>query len=1123
MTIERLLTEDETSRAAALDVTSSCIVRAPAGSGKTELLIQRYLALLAAVDEPEEIIAITFTRKAAAEMRSRIVEALELAAGAEPPDRPDKRLTWQLGRRVSGRDAERGWQLARHPARLRIQTIDSLNSELTRQMPLLAGFGAPPRVNEKPGPLYEEAARRTLRLLEQGDAAGSKAMGTLARHLDNNLPRLQALLAAMLPRRDQWLHPVRAGAPPTRAELEGGLERELRAHLHRLSEALPADTRQELAELATLAGRRLREQGSDSEIVCCADLVDLPATTAGDLAPWRGIAELLLTNEGKWRRTLDRRLGFPPEDAAPKTRALELLRRYSGDEALRALLAAVPKLPASRYEDAPWQVLEALLKLLPHAVAELRVVFAEQGEVDFAEVALSALRALGEPEAPTDLALALDYRIRHLLVDEFQDTSVNQFRLLEMLSAGWQPGDGRSLFLVGDPAQSIYRFRQAEVGLFLRAWEHGLGALPLKRLTLSVNFRSRAPLVDWYNRSFPGVFPSRAEVTRGAVPYAESAARRPAGEGAAVVVHPLSGEVREREAELVCRLVEAARREGQLKVAVLVRARSHLAAIVSGLKRAGLRFQAVEIESLHDQPVVQDLLALTRALNHPGDRTAWLAVLRAPWCGLSLAELHGLASQERETPIPFLMEADAAHAEVNSRYARTREVLLDALAGRGRGSLREQVERTWLKLGGPAALKDAEALADAEAYLELLEELDQGGTLPGVGELERRLAELFARPDPEAGDGLQLMTIHKAKGLEFDVVILPGLDAGTRRGEHELLVWLERPREAGEADLLLAPLHATGNEKDPVYAWITTLQQDQERLETARLLYVAATRARERLHLIGGAGVRERDGEPVLTSPKSCSLLALLWPVLEAEFERALRTRPAAPTAERAAAEARFTRLAAGWQIPSPPPGAAWVRGGVLAAEEPVPEYAWVGETLRHVGTVVHRLLQRIAAEGPARWDEARLTASAAVIRQLLAGAGVRREDEAAALTDVMQAVANTLADERGRWLLSAGHQDARSEYALSRFEGGRLVTGIIDRSFVDADGVRWIIDYKTSRHRGTDVDAFLDRERARYTPQLERYADMMRGLETRRVRVGLYFPLMRRFVDWEPEHGREP
>ena len=120
------------------------------------------------------------------------------------------------------------------------------------------------------------------------------------------------------------------------------------------------------------------------------------------------------------------------------------------------------------------------------------------------------------------------------------------------------------------------------------------------------------------------------------------------------------------------------------------------------------------------------------------------------------------------------------------------------------------------------------------------------------------------------------------------------------------------------------------------------------------------------------------------------------------------------------------------------------------------------------------------------------------------------------------QAVRNSLEDEHGRWLLSA-HAEARSEYALSLLEDGKLKTGIIDRRFVDADGTRWIVDYKTSRHSGTDLDAFLERERLRYAPQLERYASLIRGLEARRVKVALYFPLLRRFLPWEPTHGPEP
>src|SRR5439155_5619839 len=134
------------------------------------------------------------------------------------------------------------------------------------------------------------------------------------------------------------------------------------------------------------------------------------------------------------------------------------------------------------------------------------VIFAERAEADFTEFAQGAVRALGTPEAPSDLLLALDYRIRHVLVDEFQDTSISQWELLERLTAGWQQGDGRTLFVVGDPMQSIYRFREAEVGLFLRARREGLGTagLPnvaLEPLTLETNFRSQAGIVDWVNAS----------------------------------------------------------------------------------------------------------------------------------------------------------------------------------------------------------------------------------------------------------------------------------------------------------------------------------------------------------------------------------------------------------------------------------------------------------------------------------------------------------------------------------------------------------------------------------------------------------------------------------------------
>ena len=1112
------LAADTTARRQALDVAVSCIVRAPAGSGKTELLTQRYLALLATVEEPEEIIAITFTRKAAGEMRSRIVAALESAAGPMP-DQVHKRMTWELAKRAEAQSRARDWQLTAHPARMRIQTIDSLNAELTRQMPLLSGFGAQPRVNERPLEIHEEAARRSLRLLDEGEPEQAAAVRDLAQHLDNDLGRMHRLLARMLARRDQWLRHLKSD----RASLEAALAREVTGYLTQVSGALPRDCRQELVDLAGIAGQVLRGEGSGSAITACADLMALPAADASGLKAWAGIAEFLLTAKGGWRARHDKRQGVLRDDAAMKARAGELLRRLEGQESCRALLALVPNLPEPHYSDAQWRVLEALLRLLPLATAQLRLVFAERGEVDFAEVSLGALQALGEPEAPTDLALALDYRIRHLLVDEFQDTSVNQFKLLEMLTAGWQPGDGRTLFLVGDPAQSIYRFREAEVGLFLRAWEHGVGGVPLEPVQLHANFRSRPALVEWSNRSFAGIFPAVADVASGAVPYVDAAARREAAQGTAVQVHgfadPGDGAWREAEAARVLEIVAAARRDGQ-SVAILARAKNHLAAIVRGLRRKGVHFRAVEVENLGGQPVVQDLLALTRALSHSADRTAWLAVLRAPWCGLSLAELHGLAGDDMDAAIPSRIQGATALAKVHMRFAHTRDVLLQALAARARGSLREQVEHAWIALGGPAALANTEALADAEAYLELLEELDEGGALLSVADLEQRLALLFARPDPEADDGLQLMTIHKAKGLEFDQVILPGLAAATRGDDLDLLVWLERPRADREADILLAPLDAPGQDhRDPLYAWVRLLRKEQARLEKARLLYVAVTRAREQLHLLGAVTVKEKEGRRELADPKPGSLLALLWPTVGQEFERSVGVAALSGTAEQGRQPAGFTRIKQDWGILAPGTPVQWAGSTVLAAEA-VPEFEWVGETLRHVGTVVHRMLQRIADEGVAAWDATRLERALPTVRQLLAQAGVREEELEGAVRDVAQAVRNTLEDARGRWLLSA-HPEARSEYALSLLEDGRLKTGVIDRNFVDEDGVRWIVDYKTSRHSGTDLDAFLEQERLRYAPQLERYAFLMQGLGMQRVKVALYFPLLQRLVAWEP-HGPE-
>ena len=380
-------------------------------------------------------------------------------------------------------------------------------------------------------------------------------------------------------------------------------------------------------------------------------------------------------------------------------------------------------MPEERYTDDQWEVLGAILELLPRAAAQLKLVFAERGETDFTEIAQGAVRALGTPDNPTDLLLALDTRIKHILVDEFQDTSYSQYELLEKLTSGWERDDGRTLFVVGDPMQSIYRFREAKVALFLQAWERGIGGTPaqagvqFERLTLTTNFRSQAGLVDWYNASFPHILPREADTASGAVPYSPATPHHDPLPSSAVTWHHASS--RKSEAERIVDLVREASSSTPSTKAILVRNRLALAEIVPALKAAGIRYRAIEIEHLGEKQVVQDLYALTRALLHPGDRIAWLSLLRAPWLALPLAKLLEFAGEEKNRfkTVWELIKDDLFLSDFS-------RILAPAVANRDRGSLRDRVEGAWLALGGPACVADKTELEDAERYLDELEKLE---------------------------------------------------------------------------------------------------------------------------------------------------------------------------------------------------------------------------------------------------------------------------------------------------------------------------------------------------------------------------------------------------------------
>jgi ATP-dependent exoDNAse (exonuclease V) beta subunit len=1148
---------DAAERARALAFDKSLIVQAPAGSGKTDLLTRRFLKLLAAVDEPEEILAITFTRAATAEMRARVLDDLEKAARGEVTKDPERDA---LTRAALEHAEARGWQLLEQPHRLNIETIDSLCLRIAHNQPLLSRMGGRLSPTENAGLLHTEAARRTLGRLGTADPELEAALRHLLALRDNRLPDCEQLIAKMLEQRDQW---VRA-FPLTRNMSEEDwqkarsvLEKPLRDEVKRVhARAYELLMRESWMEPETVALVRYAIEHGNQKIAAIAGIQKIPGPELLAIEHWYGISDFLLTG-GEWRKPtgINKGHGFPVnngDERKMKARMGELLTRLSQLSGLREALVAVREAPLPRYDEVQWDTLRHVFMVLREAVAELRVLFAERNVVDFTEVGLAAREVLGSSEMSPDALLALSGNIRHLLVDEFQDTSRSQYELLRLLIRVWEVEDGRTGFLVGDPMQSVYRFRQAEVELFERVVKDGLASenhtLRFELVELKTNFRSHAGLTMRWNEMFGAIFSGGGE---GAIAYSETAAAAEALPGEAVQVYPQvidepdanskparREQAREAEAAQVLAIIrehqeriDRASAEGkEYRVAVLVRARTHLAKIVALLRKKGVPFRAVELEKLNERQELLDLMSLVRALLHPMDRVAWLSVLRAPWCGLSMTDLHALTGSDdkrlRDASMLELMEArlPLLSADGADRLRRASALLRQALAvrfqGAYAGSFSQWIERTWRSLGGPQCL-DAAAYENAQTFFGLLGEVSPDGMTCLTADFEAEMERLFAQPDPRVSEraGVQLMTIHKAKGLGFDVVIVPGLDRGAGREDSPLISSLERTNTVtGEREMLVAPIEGRGDDKHPIYQWVQ--QQRRQRLdeELKRLLYVACTRARESLHLLGTAEVTKSGLRPGGTK----SLLKTAWPALAAEFEAELTARrdnvvefpqPAnedvglemAAVGAEPAVKLRLRRLPADADL-TPKGEDIPFTGSGTGGTEIVFERPEGSRDARQKGSVVHALLEMVSRGAPVE----ELPVAARSLLRGLAYFGKALDDAAA---EVVTAVRNCLSDADGVWIL-APHRRAQSESSLTDWKGRVLETMRPDRVFIagatpqtEGDDHLWIIDYKMSVPAG--AEDFLERQRETYAPQLARYERALReahGIELP-VRFGLYYP----------------
>ena len=854
---------DLQARKESLNITKNLIIEAGAGGGKTSIMVQRYLACLLNVDFPEQVLFCTFTRAATQEIAVRVSDALMRATSDERPTSDYEATTYDLARQVLKRDNAKEWGLLVNSSRMNIITLDGLSAKIAKQMPVLSGMGGDISVTDDPFPLYNSAAMSVLEAIEEGGEI-SKDVESLMLHMNGNQQRAVELISQMLVKRDQWLrHVANAGDVLNKTEKEDTLL-DVVNNIEQSALSSISTIKSELDDLLEFASANV---SSDHALSKGSD-------ESGYL---ERVAELMLTGKGELRKSVTKAQGFPSgkENAAMKEQ-WKTIASYLPSSAISALVS-VRRLPSIHYSEDQWSLLSSLFRILLRAAAELSVLFAREGKVDFSEVSARAIASLMPDNDDQAVAQRLFSVLRHIIIDEVQDINRTQYRQIELLVSEWDETMNNSLCLVGDPKQSIYRFREADVGLFLRAKEQGIAGISLESINLTTNFRSSEVIVDFNNKVYQHLFPNKTDIALGAMPYANSIAGKTSHPLDGIKTWALNDESKEHEAKLAVSAVkESFSIDENASVAILVRSRSHLSHIAEELVKEGIEYQAVEIQNIAQKGIVQDALALSKAIMHPMDNIGWLSVLRAPSQALDLSDLTLLCENIDDQSIAERLFDDSRYSNMSKHgqaiVSKMREVLMRVDQLRTQFCAYTLIKSAWFQLSMASgySLSDIE---DVQKFFSVLSEFE-GKSMLNIADVERKMESLYANPSssPKANQ-VQLMTIHKSKGLEFDVVILPNLGSRGYGEDGSLVMWHEfTNKDTGHPEMLLAPIKGAGD--DDIYDFLMSIEKEKSANELVRVLYVATTRARYRLYMIG----HTKKGKPTASS-----LLASLWPKLSPE------------------------------------------------------------------------------------------------------------------------------------------------------------------------------------------------------------------------------------------------
>ena len=1138
---------DFEARRDALDISRSIAVQAPAGSGKTELLSLRFLKLLAACKHPEEVLAITFTKKAANEMAERILSTLAWAQHVDPEKIESQldRDRYQIAQSMLAQDEKESWHIQQSPNRLRIQTIDSFCNFLASRLPILSNFGGPLPISEQVDDCYQLAIRNCLGLLDS-ELPIADAIAELMLHFDNDTTKLETLLTSLLKQREQWIGDILGVASSPQQAMDYLTENLLELIEESVDEAasLLQPHIMELMPLLAFATKNLSIDGSDSDLLLLAGLDGLPNSDPSGLNTWVALSEFLLTKDRKniaFRKQVDKKSGFPAPSSnkdqkqllSEKKQAMsELLKSMADSDGLLQALDYLRRLPMPDDDVDSWEFLNTLTAILPTLMAQLEVAFTQKNKVDYPQVSLAALRALGSEDNPTDLALSLDYQIKHILVDEFQDTSSSQIDLLRKLTAGWEQQDGRTLFVVGDAMQSCYGFRNANVGLFIKLRESGLGHISMTPIDLLANFRSDTGVVEWVNAIFAGAFPVQNDISRGAVSYSHSHAVHPLDIQPAITsrfyqfTQESKMEAHAEEASYIAEEITRLRKHHpERKIAILVRSRPHLEYILPALREAEVPWLATEIDKLDALSIITDLISLTSSICNEASRLSWLAILRAPWCGISLQDLHVIANWNNNLSV-FESLRQIAESKENTplsadgllRVNRVTAILSGALMAKQHSRISRVVRTTFAELGGESIIRTSAERESVERFYEILLNSEVAGGLENFSDFETAVTKSFvSSPARVENNPVQIMTIHKSKGLEFDHVFLPGLARTSRADEKSLLLWHQRLSADGQNKLFLATLSATGSEDNSLYNLLRFEKAQKSQLESTRLLYIGITRAMKSVYL--SATLADKEGE--ITPPSSRSLLATIWESLQknSRYMSDVTTIPI-QSFGMAIAQSDPLKLAPSLsRLPSQHYQSAVLVDETDDTQEDeaiieLQDLAAENQLQVEIGKLVHESLQNYLTNNRLMNSD-NIAGLRKYWNRRLQLFSFEPGEISSALTKIELSLKNTLESEELRWVFDNDHEQSAAELALQNHSNGFVHTHIVDRTFIDKEGIRWIIDYKSSAPLADQsMETFIEEQLTLYAEQLSRYRSLFAKEANRGIKSALLFTSIGRLVE---------